>query len=169
MTVSNSEYDRSETMHNYSWRGGRPSSACGPSEPPLTRRNGQGAFRAGRRAHSRPQRSAGDGGTVTVAGSHDGYRHLHGGPVHQQVWTLTPGRLEIADDASGGGRHTAAGQLHVEEGPDAPVTFQGHGAPVTTGAREVALEFGRLRPATRHQVAVGRAELPMRLGWTMTW
>ena len=77
-----------------------------------------GAFRVGRRA--RPLQavlSAWQGDRLLFSGSHDGYRHLPGMPVHERrIVMLVTGHWEIHDLISGnaGSRHQALSCIHLD-------------------------------------------------------
>lgn len=63
-------------------------------------------FRAARLARARIERADDDGHTITVTGSHDGYRRLPGHPVHRRTWTASPTAVTITDEVLGTGNHT---------------------------------------------------------------
>ncbi len=46
------------------------------------------------------------GAAINVEAAHDGYRRLHGRPVHRRVWSLGPSGLTIRDEVIG--RHESA-------------------------------------------------------------
>ena len=56
-----------------------------------------GTFRAARMARATLERAEDDGRTITVSGSHDGYRRLPGEPVHRRTWMVAADQVEITD------------------------------------------------------------------------
>ncbi len=132
-----------------------------------------GAFRAGHRARGLLERAVDDGTTVTVVASHDGYRRLPGSPVHRRTWELTPGRLLVHDEVSGGGHHEVVSRLHLPTSGRQAVTITatGNGAPgdgVTERPCRLADGFGSTRPGT--EVAdSATGTLPLATGWELTW
>lgn len=75
-----------------------------------------GAFRAGRRARVHGLTAGQDGGTVTVAAAHDGYRSLPGRPVHRRRWTVQAAGLRVDDEVTGRGRHRVTVRWHLPPG-----------------------------------------------------
>jgi uncharacterized heparinase superfamily protein len=128
-----------------------------------------GTFRAARRARATLELVEDDGSQVTVVASHDGYRHLPGAPVHRRRWTLRPGRLEIQDVVTGGGRHRLTSSLYLEGSTHHPVAVSGRGAVAHRCDCEVSQGFGDQRPAVRYRLTESGATLPHELGWSLTW
>lgn len=58
-------------------------------------------FRVARRARPGAVTINMSDGLLRLAGSHDGYRHLPGRPIHQRQWRIEDGRLTIADRIAG--------------------------------------------------------------------
>jgi len=72
-----------------------------------------GTFRAARMACTRLEQAEDDGRTITVTGSHDGYRRLPGNPVHRRTWGVRPAQVSITDEVSGEGEHRIESWLHL--------------------------------------------------------
>jgi uncharacterized heparinase superfamily protein len=64
-----------------------------------------GVFRAGRRARVSGLAAYADSSGVTCQAVHDGFRSLHGQPLHRRAWSLTSGGLRVDDTITGRGRH----------------------------------------------------------------
>jgi uncharacterized heparinase superfamily protein len=126
-------------------------------------------FRAARRARGTLELVANDGATVEVVASHNGYRRLPGSPVHRRRWLISSGLVEITDTISGVGTHRMVSRLHVAPVAVPCCSITGRGGRVTTETCTTAWGFGRLRPATVHQVETGGVELPIALEWTIQW
>lgn len=73
-----------------------------------------GAFRAGRLANATIERAHVDGDVIEIRGSHDGYRHLPGAPLHRRTWTMSPNRIDITDVVEGRGTHAVDFRLLLE-------------------------------------------------------
>lgn len=84
-----------------------------------------GTFRAARRAHASIERATDDGSTLTVTGSHDGYRRVAGRPRHRRTWEMTAGRLTIEDRVTGSGRHRLSARLQLAPGVEATMGSDG--------------------------------------------
>ncbi len=152
-----------------------------------------GAFRAGRRARATLERAEASGGSVLVAASHDGYRHLDGSPVHRRTWTVTDHEVTIEDAVTGSGRHRLASRLTfpaaVARASGAPEPTDGGHVPSTTAVpavtvvgphlegsttnpvpswngAEVARGFGDLAPAVVRELVV-EGDLPLTIGCTL--
>lgn len=57
-------------------------------------------FRVGRRARMFDVQTSATADALTAAGTHDGYRHLPGGPAHRRRFELSSARLVIDDDVA---------------------------------------------------------------------
>ena len=66
-----------------------------------------GAFRCGRRPNVTVRELVRSDSALVVEGSHDGYAHLPGRPVHVRRFELTPGKLAISDQIDGSYRGQA--------------------------------------------------------------
>jgi uncharacterized heparinase superfamily protein len=64
-----------------------------------------GVFRAGRRARVSGLAAHADSSGITCEAVHDGFRWLHGHPLHRRCWRLTSGGLRVDDLVAGRGRH----------------------------------------------------------------
>jgi uncharacterized heparinase superfamily protein len=64
-----------------------------------------GVFRAGRRARVSGLAVYADAARITCEAVHDGFRGLHGRPVHHRRWSLTSDGLQVEDLVTGRGRH----------------------------------------------------------------
>jgi len=84
------------------------------------------AFRMGRRAHAGSTALAADlPYRFQYSGSHDGYRHLAGRPVHRRVIDCNIGQCwQIVDEVSGRGTHVLESFLHFH--PSYRLDGQGH-------------------------------------------
>jgi uncharacterized heparinase superfamily protein len=98
-----------------------------------------GVFRAGRRARVSGLVAHADSAGVTCEAVHDGFRALHGRPLHRRRWSLTSGGLTIDDTVTGRGRHEIVIRWHLAA--DAVVRVADATALVTTpgGAFSVAI------------------------------
>ena len=92
-----------------------------------------GTFRAARLAHPSLEAATDDGTTVSVTGSHDGYRRLPGRPQHRRTWEMTAGRLVVRDQVTGSGRHRLAARLQLAPGIEAVMGDDGvvHAGPAS--------------------------------------
>lgn len=110
------------------------------------------AFRVGRRAHITrcDYRAGADGFELT--GSHDGYTRLPGSPLHTRRFAVTPQRVEICDEISGGAGQRAQAVLLLH--PDARVErLNDSRVLVVAGAARVELEASAaiaVEPASWH-------------------
>ena len=75
-----------------------------------------GAFRAGRRARPSLEKATDDGITITVVGSHDGYRHLPGAVSHERSIRIVDRSIHVADFLVGAGVHRVRSRLHLRPG-----------------------------------------------------
>jgi hypothetical protein len=66
-----------------------------------------------------------------LEGSHDGFAHLPGNPVHVRRMAVSPSRIEIEDRLDGQGAHTAAVGLLLHS--ECAVTLDSGAALVTRG------------------------------------
>ena len=64
-----------------------------------------GVFRAGRRARVSGLAVHADATRVTCEAVHDGFRGLHGRPLHHRRWSLTSDEFRVEDTVTGRGRH----------------------------------------------------------------
>jgi uncharacterized heparinase superfamily protein len=73
-----------------------------------------GVFRVGRRARPFDVRREGRDGRVSIEASHDGYRHLAGGPVHWRRMEHLGGDVwRVEDVVRGGGEHRAVSRVRL--------------------------------------------------------
>jgi uncharacterized heparinase superfamily protein len=86
-------YERSTAAHSTVQLGGTDSTEV------------WGAFRAGRRARVSGLRAYSDASGITCEAVHDGFRRLHGRPLHHRRWSLTSDGLRVDDMVAGRGRH----------------------------------------------------------------
>lgn len=125
-----------------------------------------GGFRAGRRARPTLEEASASPTCVTIAASHDGYRHLPGRPVHRRRWHATPEGIDVIDEVTGGSRHAAVARLHLRSDrvtvrSDAAISSV---APADPPLGLVGDDFGMLGPA-RCIEAREEGTLPLRW-WT---
>lgn len=90
------------------------------------------SFRVARRA--RVHDVTFDAERAEIGAWHDGYRRLHGRPVHARHLRLREGELEVADTVTGDGTHRVEGAWHLH--PSVEVRQSG-----ADGAGEVELEI----------------------------
>jgi len=128
-----------------------------------------GTFRAARRAHGRLHQATDDGESITVVASHDGYRHLHGSPVHRRTWTLSPGRLVVEDHVTSSGGHTLISRLHCPAPQPSSLTVRGSGGALSEQGCRTARGFGVLEDAVVHCVHVDRCPGDARARWELRW
>ena len=64
-----------------------------------------GVFRAGRRARVSALTARADTSGVICEAMHDGFRRLHGRPLHHRRWSLASDGLRVDDMVTGRGRH----------------------------------------------------------------
>lgn len=128
-----------------------------------------GAFRAGRRARALLELATDDGQDITVVGSHDGYRHRPGSPLHRRTWTIGAGRLHVRDQVLGAGTHRLVSNLVLWPAGQEAVRIDGCGAPLATGDCVTARAHQVRRPAMYHRLSAERATLPAELEWSITW
>jgi uncharacterized heparinase superfamily protein len=62
-------------------------------------------FRAGRRARVSGLAAHADSSGLSCEATHDGFRRLHGRPLHHRRWSLTSDGLRVDDMVTGWGRH----------------------------------------------------------------
>jgi len=118
-------------------------------------------FRAARMARPRLERTEDDGRTITVTGSHDGYRRLPGRPVHRRTWEVGPAQVSITDEVAGEGEHRIESRLHLAG--DAAGTVSCSGPPdllVDERPAGHATGFGRVQNG-RVVSAAWRGRLPV--------
>ena len=72
-------------------------------------------FRVGRRARVSGPRVERAADAIRVEGSHDGYTHLAGAPVHRRAWRFDPAGLVI-EDAIGAANAVAVARFHLAPG-----------------------------------------------------
>ena len=122
-----------------------------------------GVFRAARRARATLERAGDDTDTITIVGSHDGYRRLRGAPVHRRTWQVWADRVTITDEVLGTGDHGIASRLHLADADRVKVTWSGPPElDVTEAACSYATGFGREHDGTV-VAAIWRGELPVTL------
>ena len=69
------------------------------------------SFRVGRRAEARLEELDLREGLLRLRGSHDGYAHLPGAPLHRRTIRATPEHLEVEDEVVGGAGQSARARL----------------------------------------------------------
>lgn len=80
-------------------------------------------FRLGRRAHVSQIHLSDEGGITTLQGSHDGYQHLPGRPIHSRRWSLSEHRLLVTDRVSQCRGRLAQAFFHLH--PDVSIEVTG--------------------------------------------
>ncbi|MDX1711969.1 MAG: heparinase II/III-family protein, partial [Rhodovibrionaceae bacterium] len=73
-----------------------------------------GGFRVARRAGPSEVRIAEKRDCLVAEGAHDGYRRLPGRPMHRRRWSLSAGRLQIADEVAPAAPAEARFHLHPD-------------------------------------------------------
>ncbi len=76
-------------------------------------------FRVGRRAQPHDVEALEQDDVLLARGSHDGYAHLPGRPIHRREWRLTDERLLIRDRVGGSGQHEQSAYFHLAPGIEA--------------------------------------------------
>jgi uncharacterized heparinase superfamily protein len=137
-----------------------------------------GAFRAGRRARPTIISVGDDGDCITLIAQHDGYRRLHGHPLHRRRLVLRSGEFDITDEVLGHGLHELWSRLHLAEGS---VRFEGHstvnwqsggskmivrGEGIEVARSEYSTTFGQ-RTAAHHLVQHRTGPLPVEMKWSI--
>ncbi|HET9977319.1 MAG TPA: alginate lyase family protein [Burkholderiaceae bacterium] len=133
-------------------------------------------FRVGRRARPGPVRVEG----WRIDGSHDGYAHLRGGPIHHRRWTFDADALVVEDRIEPPAHESAIARFHLA--PGLSLTRAGAawriGAAdaeiarieVLTGTAETsttlhAMRFGVLAPAATLSVRLDAGRCAVRIHW----
>ena len=139
-----------------------------------------GSFRVGRRPRVTVREA--DTGKNRCVADHDGYRHLHGRPVHRRTIQLFDDRLLIHDDVQGAGTHRVTATAVLPESQRAELDDEGDivlsggsmtlvsSVPSDATLDEVstASGFGVLTPA-RRLVRTTQSALPISLTTTIRW
>ncbi len=63
------------------------------------------SFRVARRAKISKVENRKDNEKIYLSAQHDGYKRLHGSPIHHRSWNFTKNMLEVSDNISGSGFH----------------------------------------------------------------
>ena len=103
-----------------------------------------GVFRAGRRARVRGLVAHADSSGVICEAFHDGFRALHGRPLHRRRWSVTRGGLTVDDVVTGRGRHEIVIRWHLAAG--AAVQVAEATALVTTSAGAFSVAIAATAP-----------------------
>lgn len=101
-----------------------------------------GSFRVGRRPRATVHDVEVADDALALVGSHDGYRHLPGRPVHRRTLRARPGRIEVEDAVDGGAGQRAVARVLLAEGFAAEVGERG----VTVADGEVRVRVAGDRP-----------------------
>jgi len=96
------------------------------------------AFRVGRRARVRCERFEPLGHGFVLEGSHDGYAHLPGAPLHRRRFVASRESLVIDDEVVGGARQSVRARLLLH--PDVLVEARKHEVVLRCGEVAVLLE-----------------------------
>ena len=102
-------------------------------------------FRVGRRARPGGPRIEHRSDSISVEGTHDGYSHLAGRPLHRRRWQFDGAGLVVEDDVSDAGS-AALARFHLAPGLTlAPAADQSHwrSAAGASVIAEVAIVAGR--------------------------
>lgn len=145
------------------------------------------SFRVARRARVTERRVEASNGVLRVTGAHDGYRRLHGEPVHRRTWQFAADGIEILDRLDGSGRHRVDLWYHlhpswsVSRAMDSRVVvmerdgswkcelrFEGAGS-LEVSKSEYASEFGQVEPAEALCYRVDQVGLPLTVRTRLTW
>jgi uncharacterized heparinase superfamily protein len=133
-------------------------------------------FRVGRRARPGPLRADG----WQIAGSHDGYAHLRGAPIHHRRWTFDADALLVEDRIDPPAHESAVAHFHLAPGlslEPAGATWRvgAEGAPIArievlTGSAESsttlhAVRFGALVDAATLAVRLDAGRCAVRIRW----
>lgn len=141
-------------------------------------------FRVARRARVSDLEMQKKSGSVEIRASHDGYRRIYGGPVHQRIWSLSEGQLMVTDQLQGKGNSGSLIPFHLH--PDvkiisaAPeqIVLDHHGERVIVRTQSQAgiiiedttyhPEFGKSQPSKRLVVRERRG-LPFQSSIGFSW
>ena len=74
------------------------------------------AFRVGRRARTRVESLQHSDRAIRLTGSHDGYRHLPGAPIHQRTFNAEADQISVVDEVTGGAGQTVRARLLLHPG-----------------------------------------------------
>ncbi len=69
-------------------------------------------FRVARRAHTLDVQYD----NATLSAKHDGYRRLHGKPIHYRQWRIVPNGIDVVDELDGNGSHMVEVFFHIHPG-----------------------------------------------------
>jgi uncharacterized heparinase superfamily protein len=83
------------------------------------------SFRVARRAKARWMGHAVAPDVISFSAAHDGYRHLHGKPIHRREWRLEPQMLRVTDEIRSSSSHTLRTRIHLNPAYD--VSLDGRG------------------------------------------
>lgn len=96
------------------------------------------AFRVGRRANVTLQRYEGKEHHLLLEGSHDGYSHLPGAPIHRRLIQATADRIEVQDHVEGGSGQAVEARLLFH--PNFRAEKQGNRICLTNGTIKVEVQ-----------------------------
>jgi len=71
------------------------------------------SFRVGRRARVMGAQTNWDGRCAEIRARHDGYAWLRGRPIHERVWRINRGAIQIEDRVKSSGSHELRARIHV--------------------------------------------------------
>ena len=138
-----------------------------------------GGFRVARRAHPFDLQINDIDDTLTVSCSHDGYRRLHGRPVHRRHWQLAARSLVVVDTMEGGFHEAVAryylhpavevigdgnnGLLKLSEGRVVRWSTEGGTARIVSASWHP--EFGLSVPSKCIEILFEGRKTSMKLAW----
>ncbi|MFN8444481.1 MAG: alginate lyase family protein [Caldilineaceae bacterium] len=96
------------------------------------------AFRVGRRANVTLHRYEGKEHHLLLEGSHDGYSHLSGSPIHRRLIQATVDRIEVQDNVEGGNGQPVEARLLFH--PSFRAEKQGNRISLTNGKVKVEVQ-----------------------------
>lgn len=129
-----------------------------------------GTFRAGRRAHGKLEQVEDDGSVITVVGSHDGYQHLDGAPLHRRTLRLEASELALVDTVTGSGPSFAVrATLQTRNAATRRLSVAVEAEESGNEPSDIAVAHGVLEAAQRVTVESGPRQPPVAVRSSLRW
>jgi uncharacterized heparinase superfamily protein len=136
------------------------------------------SHRVGRRGYPRSVEASNERGVIFLQGSHTGYKHLPGSPLHKRILEIRPEMIRITDEVQSSHRHLINARLHLH--PDCKVNTNDNkiqldldrGSLLVECEAPIRIEKGWYCPefGIRKEIAVLVAEYPFsKCVWTLSW